>query len=87
LRLFTIEHSQSEYRADFVVYGAVWQFLLAYVALATPVSMRWIVVNLCVVGIAVWSLAEYVLHRFVPHGLRPFSDWHAAHHEHSIALI
>jgi hypothetical protein len=39
LRLFTIEHSLSEYRADFVVYGAVWQSLLAYLALATPSSM------------------------------------------------
>ncbi len=87
MRLFTIGHSRSEYRADFVVYGAVWLSLLAYLALATPVSMSWIVVTLSVGGIAAWSLAEYGLHRFVLHGLRPFGDWHAAHHRHPIALI
>ncbi|MEO7129310.1 MAG: sterol desaturase family protein, partial [Rhodoferax sp.] len=30
---------------------------------------------------------EYALHRFVLHGLHPFSDWHAAHHRHPTALI
>lgn len=87
MRLFTIEHSLSEYRADFVVYGSAWLSLLAYLALATPVSMRWDVVNLSILGIAAWSLVEYLVHRFVLHGLRPFSDWHTAHHQHPTALI
>lgn len=85
--MFAIEHSLSEYRADFVFYGGVWLSLLAYLALATPVSMRWDVVSLTMVGIATWSLVEYLLHRFVLHGLRPFREWHTAHHQHPTALI
>lgn len=87
MRLFTIEHSVREYQADFVVYGAAWLSLLAYLALATPQPLRWTVVGLSGVGLAAWSLVEYLLHRFVLHGLRPFSDWHSAHHRHPTALI
>jgi hypothetical protein len=87
LRLFTIEHTLYEYRADFVVYAAAWLSLLSYLTLATPAAMRWSVASLSIVGIATWSLIEYVVHRFVLHGLRPFSDWHTAHHQHPTALI
>jgi cyclopropane-fatty-acyl-phospholipid synthase len=34
-----------------------------------------------------WSLLEYVLHRFVLHGIRPFSSWHGEHHARPGALI
>ncbi len=87
MRLFTIERSRFEYRADFVVYAAASLSLLTYLVLATPVPLRWSVVGLSIVGIAAWTLVEYVLHRFVLHHLRPFSDWHAAHHRHPTALI
>ncbi len=87
LRLFTIEHSLSEYRADFVVYGAAWLSLLAFLVLGAPGPLRWSIAALSIVGIVAWSLVEYVLHRFVLHGLRPFSDWHTAHHRHPTALI
>ncbi|MEO8858821.1 MAG: sterol desaturase family protein [Burkholderiaceae bacterium] len=87
MRLFTIEHTVSGYRADFVVYGVAWVSLLTYLVLGTPGLMRWSVVGLSLVGIATWSLVEYVLHRFVLHHLRPFSDWHAAHHRHPTALV
>jgi sterol desaturase/sphingolipid hydroxylase (fatty acid hydroxylase superfamily) len=87
VRLFTIEHSLSEYRTDLMVYGGAWLSLLAYLALATPAPMRWVVVFLSLAGIASWSLVEYLLHRFVLHCIRPFSDWHTAHHRRPTALI
>lgn len=34
-------------------------------------------------GFITWPFIEYVLHRFVLHGIRPFSTWHAAHHQDS----
>ncbi len=34
-----------------------------------------------------WIAVEYALHRFVLHGLRPFSKWHAEHHRSPAALI
>jgi cyclopropane-fatty-acyl-phospholipid synthase len=39
------------------------------------------------VGLVAWSLVEYVVHRSVLHGLRPFSDWHTPHHRHPSAPI
>jgi sterol desaturase/sphingolipid hydroxylase (fatty acid hydroxylase superfamily) len=38
----------------------------------------WIAVGLGLIG---WSFIEYGVHRFILHGVRPFSAWHAAHHE------
>jgi sterol desaturase/sphingolipid hydroxylase (fatty acid hydroxylase superfamily) len=40
-----------------------------------------------VLGLAGWTAIEYVMHRFVLHGLRPFSQWHAQHHQRPVALI
>lgn len=31
-------------------------------------------------GLPGWSAIGYGLHRFVPHGIAPFSRWHALHH-------
>ena len=31
-------------------------------------------------GLAAWTLLEYLLHRFVLHGVEPFKDWHRQHH-------
>ena len=38
-------------------------------------------------GAATWTFLEYVLHRFVLHGVAPFSDWHRQHHLRPLALI
>lgn len=40
-----------------------------------------------VAGLALWTLLEYLLHRFVLHGLAPFSHWHAQHHRQPRACI
>lgn len=37
---------------------------------------------LMVVGLASWTLGEYLLHRFVLHGVEPFQRWHLGHHLH-----
>ena len=33
-------------------------------------------------GLALWTLLEYLLHRFVLHGIEPFRAWHLQHHLH-----
>jgi sterol desaturase/sphingolipid hydroxylase (fatty acid hydroxylase superfamily) len=38
-------------------------------------------------GLAVWTVIEYVTHRFVMHGLEPVRGWHAQHHRDTTALI
>ncbi len=85
--LLSLEHGRAAYRADFVLYGA------AVVALATTLLWRgprgqlatelgWVA---C--GLALWTLMEYALHRFVLHGPQPFRRWHGAHHQRPTALI
>ncbi|ATE60488.1 sterol desaturase family protein [Thauera sinica] len=41
----------------------------------------WLPLAVCVLaGLALWTLLEYLLHRFVLHGIEPFRRWHAQHH-------
>ncbi len=40
-----------------------------------------------IVGISAWTALEYVLHRWVLHGMTAFASLHALHHERPIALI
>ena len=36
-------------------------------------------------GVVLWTLTEYVLHRWMLHGVEPFRSWHRVHH-HNAAL-
>jgi cyclopropane-fatty-acyl-phospholipid synthase len=38
-------------------------------------------------GLALWSLVEYGLHRFVLHRVQPFQRWHGEHHRRPTALL
>jgi membrane protein YqaA with SNARE-associated domain len=85
--LFTLEHSQLAYRADFVLYGSAVPLLAAFLLLAGP-RAQWAQMAACVLaGLAGWSLIEYLLHRFVLHRVQPFQRWHAEHHQRPTALI
>lgn len=85
--LFSLEHGRAAYKADFVVYG------MAIVALALSLLIaerrgHWPLLLACTAGgLLSWSGIEYLLHRFVLHGLPPFSRWHAEHHARPTALI
>lgn len=85
--LISLEQSKLAYRADFVLYGAAAAMLATYVALTTPASQWPATAGLIAAGLMVWTLTEYLLHRFVLHGLLPFRDWHAEHHKRPTALI
>lgn len=59
--------------------------LAAGAALLARSTMRphggWLLLAACVLaGLALWTLLEYLLHRFVLHGIEPFRSWHAQHH-------
>lgn len=50
-------------------------------ALAWPAgAVGWKVAGALLAGLVAWTLLEYVLHRFVLHGVEPFRAWHLAHH-------
>lgn len=82
-----LEHSPAAYRADFAFYGLT-SVALAFVLLRfSPSGMGGVLLLWVLAGSAAWTLIEYVLHRFVLHGLPPFSRWHAEHHSRPTALI
>src|ERR1700754_413557 len=87
MRLFTLEHSKAAYRADFALYGIAVVALAVVVFHAGPIEHRLVTAAWVVTGVIAWSGIEYVLHRFVLHGLQPFVRWDAEHHRRPTALI
>ena len=85
--LFSLEHSKAAYRFDFAAYGFAVAALAVVLVVAAPRELGWEIVALALLGLAGWTAIEYALHRFVLHGLPPFSRWHAEHHQRPQALI
>ncbi|APV51940.1 hypothetical protein BWI17_21065 [Betaproteobacteria bacterium GR16-43] len=85
--LFVLEQSKAAYCIDFAFYGAAVVALAACVLAMGPPAPLPEVVAIAAAGVAGWTLIEYALHRFVLHGLRPFSTWHGEHHGRPRALI
>ena len=85
--LFRLEHSKLAYCADFASYAAAVVFISAWLLAAAPREQELTLGACTVVGIVGWTLLEYLLHRFVLHGLQPFRAWHEAHHDRPAALI
>lgn len=85
--LLTLEHSPGAYRADFLIYGAATLALGLTLALGHPPGSAGALAMWALFGAAAWSPLEYLLHRFVLHGVPPFSRWHAEHHQRPTALI
>lgn len=87
MSLFRLEHSQWAYRADFALYAAASILMAVYLAVASPSGQNKTLIVVAGSGLISWPFIEYGLHRFVLHGIRPFSTWHAAHHQRPHALI
>ena len=85
--LLRLEHGKLAYFADFATYGLAVVGMAALLIAAGPGQQWWSLGLLTGAGLLGWTLIEYVLHRFVLHGLQPFQGWHAAHHDRPTALI
>lgn len=86
-RLMDIEHSRSGYVADFLIYTGVVFLLGGMLVVAGSAATALQRVAEVAMGLVAWTLVEYGLHRFVLHGIKPFSRWHAEHHARPTALI
>lgn len=85
--MFALEHSKVAYWTDFAIYAAFIGAMCTALPLFAPRS-QWLAMGvLAATGLAAWSPVEYLMHRFVLHGLEPFRSWHARHHERPMALI
>lgn len=87
MQFFSIEHSKAAHQADFALYGITVVVLAAFLLINGPREQQIEIVAFALAGLASWSAIEYALHRFVLHGLQPFSRFHAAHHQRPTALI
>ena len=89
--LLSLEHSPTVYWADFAWHAAVALGLAVAVGAGLPVAAGAAglgqALALVGAGAVLWTLVEYLLHRFVLHGLPPFRHWHALHHQRPGALI
>ena len=85
--LLTTEHGRAGYLADFVLYAAASAALAVVLSYAAPPARGAEILALSLLGLVTWTLVEYLLHRFVLHGLQPFQAWHAEHHRRPRALI
>ncbi|MEQ6292281.1 sterol desaturase family protein [Vogesella sp. GCM10023246] len=87
MKLFALEHGEAAYRVDFALYGVAIAGLLLFLLLSGNGSHRLDSTVLVMAGLLEWSALEYASHRFVLHGVAPFSRWHAEHHRRPAALI
>ncbi len=83
---FKLEQHPVAYFADFVLYpvALVAGSSLLWLQADDPI---WMLLGSAIIGFLTWSLVEYLLHRFVLHGVQPFQHWHEEHHRRPFALI
>jgi len=85
--LLSFKHSKVAYVADFALLYISIAGLAAFLLVSGAREHLTEVVAFALMGLAGWTLIEYVLHRFVLHGLEPFQYWHALHHQRQTDLI
>jgi cyclopropane-fatty-acyl-phospholipid synthase len=87
MHIFTLEHSKAAYRWDFAFYGVTVAGLSVFLMVASPRERHLELVALTLIGLGSWTAIEYIMHRYVLHGVEPFRHWHAEHHRRPTALI
>nr|WP_315196058.1 sterol desaturase family protein [uncultured Aquabacterium sp.] len=85
--ILSIEHSKLMYVSDLVSYAIGVSLMSAWMALEAPASRQLVLWVTMLLGLLAWSPVEYIVHRFILHGLEPFRSWHAVHHQRPRALI
>ena len=86
-RLFALEQSKAAYLADFVLLCAFIAGLATFLLVTGAHARRAELTAFALLGLSGWTLVEYVVHRFVLHGLEPFQRWHALHHRRQTEFI
>ena len=87
MELFALEHSRNAYRADFLLYGGAVVAMPTFLTVAQPLRAWPELAAFALLGLVAWTLIEYVMHRFILHGMPPFRAWHALHHARPTARI
>jgi sterol desaturase/sphingolipid hydroxylase (fatty acid hydroxylase superfamily) len=79
--------SKTAYYADFSVYAFIVMGSLIWgITQLNPAKQLEALIAM-IVGVATWTLVEYVMHRFIFHGRSPIAPLHARHHAEPRAYI
>ena len=84
LGLVSVRMSKVAFHLDYVVFPPVIACCL-YFAMGKLSLIA--IALLFILGLMIWTLAEYLLHRFVLHGWPYFAKFHQAHHDDPRAMI
>jgi sterol desaturase/sphingolipid hydroxylase (fatty acid hydroxylase superfamily) len=84
LSLVSTRMSRVAFHLDYFAYPPIIIFCLG-LALASAHALPVVLAFLC--GLMLWTLAEYLLHRFALHHWPYFSKFHQAHHDEPRAKI
>jgi cyclopropane-fatty-acyl-phospholipid synthase len=87
MRIFKLEHSRLLYGADLAFYGLAVLGLSGFLAARLEPQQRAQGLALVGLGVLMWTMLEYLLHRFLLHRVEPFRRWHLSHHQRPQALI
>jgi len=87
MKVFSLEQSKVNNIVDFTFYWLCVVFLAVYLLVNASPKQLVESLFLTLVGLISWTAIEYLLHRFVLHGLQPFKSWHREHHRRPSALI
>ncbi|MGH8150853.1 MAG: sterol desaturase family protein [Steroidobacteraceae bacterium] len=85
--MFTLEHSRTANQIDLGICAAASVGLAAWLIISDLRGRLLQLSALAAMGMVSWTLIEYGVHRFVLHGVKPFSTWHSEHHRRPTALI
>ena len=84
LGLVSVRMSKVAFHLDYVTYPPLILFCLWFGHWQVTV---WLSTLLFAFGLFLWTLAEYLLHRFVLHAWPYFAKFHQAHHDEPRAMI
>ena len=84
ISLFSFKMTPFTFFLDFYVFPVVIALCLATAYLYTSLLQ---IMALTLAGLAIWTFAEYLLHRYVLHHWPYFKDMHQAHHDETQEMI
>lgn len=82
-----MNHTKISYYAELFIYPVIIGGWLLYDLdrRGFALHLRWWFAALC--GVLLWSLVEYLVHRFIYHKVAVLKDLHGMHHSHPADLI
>ena len=82
-----MNQSKASYYAEVIFYPVFATAVVSADMVANDSAPRWFWLIICLLGIFLWTLVEYLLHRFVLHRVPVIRLLHAMHHAQPSAYI